>query len=446
MTGRAAKPRWQAVRVISAVLDRAGSLAEAGEHNVESDGDSDPRDAAFARHLAYGVLRWLNALEWLAGALLDHPLKRRDLDIHRLILVGLFELWKGDSAQHAAINETAECARVAGKPWAVGLVNAVLRRFQRERSEWLRRLESRPERFAHPEWLVERIRSDWPDDWESILEANNRQAGLWLRVNRTRADVRGTTEEFEAAGFETRRQPHAQHALEVIPPAPVEQLPGFADGSWSVQDPAAQLATDWLDPQPGQRVLDACAAPGGKTCHILEAVQDVQVVALDRSPRRLDRLQENAQRLGLWHSERLDAVCADASQAEAWWDGEPFDRILLDAPCTATGVIRRHPEIKWLRTPVQLEEAVALQASLLKSLWPLLKPGGILVYATCSILRDENNQQIRHFVEYSGELRPQPRPEARQLAYGRESGEGRQVLPGEADMDGFFYARLRAHS
>ncbi len=441
---RTDNPRLLAARGVGRVLDASLSLQDGAEPGLEEGGDCDPRDAAFARHLAYGVLRWLGALEWLARQLLDKPLKRRDQDIHRLILVGLFELWKGDAAEHAAINETAECARTSGKPWAVGVINAVLRRFQRERDEWLGRLASRPERFAHPDWLVERIRSDWPDDWESILEANNRQAGLWLRVNRTRADVRETAEEFEAAGFETYRHPHAQHALEIVPPAPVEQLPGFADGSWSVQDPAAQLATGWLDPQPGQRVLDACAAPGGKTCHILEAVQDVQVVALDRSRARLDTLQENAQRLGLWESGRLTTLCADATQTDAWWDGEPFDRILLDAPCTATGVIRRHPEIKWLRTPDRLEEAVALQASLLKSLWPLLKPGGILVYATCSILSDENSQQIRHFVECFGESRPQPRPEARQLAYGRESGDGRQVLPGESDMDGFYYARLRA--
>lgn len=432
-------PRLAATALISAVLDARGTLSEADESLPAGAAGSDPRDAAFARHLAYGVLRWLSALEWLAGELLDRPLKPRDRDIHRLILVGLFELWKGGSAEHAAVNETADCARMAGKPWAVGLINAVLRRFQREREALLEKLGERSERFAHPEWLIERLKADWPEDWQAILEANNRPAGLWLRVNRTRSTLKQLEHLFGDAGLEAHRHPHAPDALEVRPAAPVEQLPGLEEGLWSVQDPAAQLAPQWLDPEPGQRVLDACAAPGGKACHFLEAFPDIRLTALDRSESRLRRLIDSAGRLGHAASGRLAIIAGDALHPETWWDGTPFDRILLDAPCTSTGVIRRHPEIKWLRGAAQVEDAAKMQARLLRSLWPLLKAGGILVYCTCSVLGDENSEQTRRFLEFHADARREPR----EADYGRPSGAGRQILPGEADMDGFFYARLR---
>ena len=419
-------PRLAAARLVGAVLDNGASLTEA----VVPGKRMDARDAAFARHLAYGVLRWLSALDWLASQLMERPFKRSNQDVQRLLLVGLFELWKNESGHHAAVNETAECARKLGKPWAVGVINAVLRRFQRERGTWLERLDSTDARFAHPEWLVERLRGDWPEDWPAILEANNEPAGLWLRVNQARADLRSVADAMAGAGFTTRGHPYAPNALEVSPPAPVEGLPGFKEGLWSVQDPAAQLAIGWLDPQPGQSVLDACAAPGGKAFHVLASVADVRVLALDRSAPRLERLRQDAERLGLSSTERLQVRSGDATHPEDWWDGVPFDRILLDAPCTATGVIRRHPEIKWLRTPAQVEEAMNLQARLLRTLWPLLKTGGILVYATCSVLRDENSEQITRFIDDHGDARP----EGREVDYGR---------PGEAGMDGFFYVRIR---
>jgi 16S rRNA (cytosine967-C5)-methyltransferase len=432
-------PRLSAVNLIGRVLDGNKSLSEAQlEPEFETNGE-DKRDAAFARHLSYGVLRWLGSLEWLAAKLLKRPLKKRDRDIQRLILIGLFQLWKEDSAEHAAVNETAECARLAGKPWAVGVINAVLRRFQREKVEWLGELQEQPERHAHPAWLMDALKSDWPTDWQAIVEANNHQAGLWLRVNRTRSDVQEVSCQISEAGFEVRRHDHAPDAIEVSPAASVEQLPGFSEGHWSVQDPAAQMAAAWLDAQPEQRVLDACAAPGGKTCHILEHTPEARVLALDRSESRLDRLRRNANRLGLDDPDHLNVVAADALHPEGWWDGVPFDRILLDAPCTATGVIRRHPEIKWLRDPMQVKESVRLQYRLLSGLWPLLKAGGILVYSTCSVLSDENSKQISRFIENHGDAQPAP-PE---VDYGRESGCGRQIFPGESDMDGFFYARIR---
>jgi len=425
--------RLAALGLLAAVLDGRHNLSESEPGLPATD-----RDRAFARHLVYGVLRWLPSLEWLARQLLEHPLKQRDRDVHRLVLQGLFELWRDDSAPHAAINESAECARSLGKPWAVGLVNAVLRRFQRERADLLQRLETHDERFAHPDWLLSRLRADWPGDWLEIITANNGQAPLWLRVNRSAGgpDPAGLLSE---AGFEVTRHPAAPDALKVEPAAAVDRLPGFAEGLFSVQDPAAQLAADLLELRDGLEVLDACAAPGGKACHILEISPGVRLTALDRNPDRLERIRENLDRSGVSAANDLRLAAADATDTASWWDGVPFDRILLDAPCSATGVIRRHPEIKWLRTPRQVTEAVILQATLLERLWPLLKPGGILLYATCSVLRAENPEQIARFAGRHPDAEPFPIG----AGWGRELVHGRQILPGEQEMDGFFYARLR---
>lgn len=429
-------PRLLALDAVTAVLDRQRNLEEA---KALAPGTLDPRDISFARHLAYGVLRWLAALEWIAAQLLERPLKSRDRDIHRLILLGLFELWKESSAQHAAVNETAECARRLCKPWAVGLINAVLRRFQREQSKLTEQLSNQIEQYAHPGWLVQRLQADWPDHWQVILDEGNRPGELWLRVNVAKSSVEAVMTEIRKSGFEADAHPFANAAVKVTPAAPVNQLPGFTEGMWSVQDPAAQLAVDWLSLQPGHHVLDACAAPGGKACHILESTSGVRLMALDRSEGRLNLLRGNMERLQLGTEEKPEIVCADASDVGSWWNGVPFDRILLDAPCTATGVIRRHPEIKWLRSEEQLAQVTQQQAKLLRRLWPLLKAGSILVYTTCSILRDENDRQIRLFLDdHADAVSSGP-----DLPYGHALAEGRQVLPGEFSMDGFYYARLR---
>ncbi len=432
----AGNARLAALELLSRVLDQGRNMSEAG---AEAETRlPDPRDRAFARFLAFGVLRWLSALDWLAAQLLKRPLKRRDRDVHRLILIGLFQLWQEGTAHHAAVNESAESARALGKPWAVGLVNAVLRRFQRERDGLLTRLGGRDERFAHPGWLLQALRRDWPDDWAAIAEANNQAAGLWLRIRRG-ADRAALAGHLADAGFTTAAHPDAPDALRVEPAVTVDALPGFAAGLVSVQDPAAQLAADLLELAPGQRVLDACAAPGGKTCHILEAEPGVQLTALDHSPDRLERITENLQRLGFEGQSGLRLAAADAAEPGDWWDGVPFQRILLDAPCTATGVIRRHPEIKWLRDREQVATATELQGRLLERLWPLLETGGILLYATCSVLSDENNRQIRQFLAHRSDAEVMPL----HADWGHSLDHGRQILPGERDMDGFYYARLR---
>jgi 16S rRNA (cytosine967-C5)-methyltransferase len=426
--------RLGAVTLLAAVLDRGLNLSEAGTDGLPEAA----RDQAFARHLAYGVLRWLGALEWLAGALLERPLKPRDRDVHRLLLVGLFQLWQDQAAAHAAIHEAAEGARQLGKPWAVGVINAVLRRFQRERDAWLARLARCDERFAHPPWLLDRLRQDWPADWEAIAAANNQPAPLWLRLRRG-ADREALQQRFVRGGFSCATHPDVPGALAVTPAVAAEDIPGFREGQVSVQDPAAQLAAGLLQLAPGLRVLDACAAPGGKACHILELCPEVELTALDRSPERLERVRENLDRLGLAAGPGLRLLAADALEPDGWWDGKGFQRILLDAPCSATGVIRRHPEIKWLRSPQQVGEAVRLQARLLDRLWSQLEPGGILLYATCSVLNDENSRQVEQFLARHADATGTPM----NARWGRELGQGRQILPGDRDMDGFFYALLR---
>lgn len=426
--------RLAALKLLASVLDSGNNLSDAESGNKQADA----RDRAFSRHLAYGVLRWLSALEWLASQLLRKPLKQKDRDIQRLILLGLFELWKGDGAPHAAIHESAESARKLGKPWAVSVINAVLRRFQREQDDLLAQLQKCDERYAHPQWLLQLLKADWPDDWQDIARANNQPGPLWLRMNR-QLSTDETLEGLAEGGFTTDLHSMVPEAVKISPAASVALLPGFDQGRISVQDPAAQLAAGLLDLTDHHRVLDACAAPGGKSCHILEKSPGVSLIALDQSTSRLERVKENLQRLKFVPGDKLKLLTANAAETSEWWDGVPFDRILLDAPCTATGVIRRHPEIKWLRSPAQVDEAVAVQALLLKQLWPVLEPGGILLYATCSILKIENSAQIQQFLD----LNPDAEAIEINAGWGRNLDYGRQILPGEHEMDGFFYAILR---
>jgi 16S rRNA (cytosine967-C5)-methyltransferase len=424
-------PRLAALKALAEVLDENRNLGDSEAlARIQ-----DSRDAALARNLTYGVLRWLSALEWLAAGLLARPIKKREIDVQRLVLLGLQQLWHDHTASHAVVNETAECARLLGKPWAVALINAVLRRFQREREALLNSMEQAGKQFAHPDWLLREIQQDWPSQWQEIVEANNRQAALWVRINRQRADDTALRSQLQQAGFTAGAHAFARDAISISPAAAVDRIPGFETGWLSVQDPAAQLARDLLNPRSGERILDACAAPGGKTAHLLESCAGLALTALDKQPQRIEQIRENLDRLGL----SATTLANDAMETAAWWDGEKFHKILLDAPCSATGVIRRHPEIKWLRSSAQVDAVVRTQAGLLAALWPLLEPGGLLVYATCSILKRENILQIQRFLaEHADAVLEDPVVE-----WGTAGPLGRQIMPGEAGMDGFFYAVLR---
>ncbi|MDX1514125.1 MAG: 16S rRNA (cytosine(967)-C(5))-methyltransferase RsmB [Gammaproteobacteria bacterium] len=399
-------------------------------------GLSGPRERRLARELAYGVMRWWPRLAATLAELLDHPLKRKDLDIEVLILLGLYQLLYTRIPPHAAVAETVAMTRSLRKSWASGLANATLRRFDRERQTLLARIEGiDAARFAHPDWLIGELRDAWPGEWKDILVAANARPPMTLRVNARRGTRGNYMEALGTAGVGATSAPFTDFGVILDEPVDVDSLPGFRDGLVSVQDAAAQLAAPLLSLEPGHRVLDACAAPGGKTAHILETGADLsEVVALDASPERVARLKQTLERLSL----KCRVVHADATQTEDWWDGKPFDRILLDTPCTATGIIRRQPDIKFRRSPKDLSRLKKIQSELLESLWPLLARGGLLLYATCSVLPQENRQRVAEFLSSRTDVEIQPIDSA----WGRPDDFGRQILTGEHGMDGFYYALL----
>lgn len=396
-------------------------------------------ERALCQELSYGTLRWLPRLELILKQLLNKPLKPKDRDIHNLMLVGLYQLDQLEIPHHVAVSETVAVTKRLKKEWARGLVNAVLRRFLREQKQLTAKVEeNEAAASAHPEWLLQAIKEDWPDHWQAIVDANNARPPMTLRVNRRHQSRQRYLEELEASDLTAHAAKHADDAITLERPVAVERLPGFDEGRVSVQDGAAQLAAGLLKLQPGQRVLDACAAPGGKTCHILECCPELELTALDLEATRLARVEENLSRLKL----RATLIAGDAADPSGWWDGRPYDRILFDAPCSATGVIRRHPDIKLLRRADDIPQLTELQGKILNALWPLLKPGGMLLYATCSILRRENDQQLAKFLA--------DREDSYELPLAVEWGEaqqvGRQILPGQDGMDGFYYACIKKGS
>lgn len=432
-----ASSRAVAAQVLVAVLRDGVHLNTALRQLRPS--DLPARDAALIQELCYGVLRFQPRLEFWLTRLLNRPLKPPDLDVHALLLAGLYQLVAMRVPPHAAVKETAEACRMLGKLWAVKLLNAILRRFQREQA--LLRVaadEDEVAHYMHPRWFIERLRIDWPEHWPVVLDANNTRPPFSLRVNRLRAQRDDLLKTLAASGIAAQPCSISADGLILEHAVDVESLPGFAAGDFSVQDEAAQLAASLLDVQAGMRVLDACAAPGGKTGHILEMYPDAaEVVALDSDAMRSKRIRENLDRLGL----QATLQVADAARPEDWWDGRGFERILLDAPCSATGVIRRHPDIKARRRAEDIGVAANLQARLLAALWPLLAPGGKLLYVTCSVLAEENGRQVEAFVAAHEDVQPIPLPEA----WGIAAGPGRQLLPGQSNMDGFYYACLRKH-
>ena len=390
-------------------------------------------DAALIQELCFGVARWWPQLDALSGLLLQRPLKSRDGDIRALIALGLYQLEHTRVAPHAALAETVEAARVLGKPWARGLVNALLRRYQRERATLLQRVDAEPTaKYCLPAWLLERLQHAWPSDWESIVVALRERPPMTLRVNRLRLGRDAYRERLGEALAEPVGA--AESALVLKQPVAVSALPGFAQGEVSVQDAGAQLAAALLQPQAGERILDACAAPGGKSCHLLELAPQARLTAIDIDPQRLRRVRENLARLGL----QAEVCQGDAAAPGGDWAARSYQRILLDVPCSATGVIRRHPDIKLLRKAQDIQRLIETQQRILHAIWPLLAPGGLLLYATCSLLPEENQLQVSRFLEQQSEARER----VIQADWGRACAVGRQTLPGEDMMDGFYYASL----
>lgn len=442
--------RATAARVLTQV-QYGQSLAQclpAAEEKIELD------DIPFLRELCYGSCRWYFRLNALAKMLLEKPFQDHDEDLHQLLIIGLYQLDIQKKAAHAAIFETVEAAIKLDKPYCKGVINACLRRYEREHVELNQSLGDNPVTLhSHPKWLVKALKKAWPDSYLDIMAANNQHPPFCIRVNQQHHTRKQYLDLLEQAGIAARAGTFAKHSIYLDHAINVFELPGFEEGWCSVQDEAAQLAAELLAPQAGEHILDACAAPGGKTCHILESANDLNVTAIDLEEKRLMRVVENLERLQL----NAKTIACDANNLDAWWDGQLFDRILLDAPCAAIGVIRRHPDIKLLRRKEDIEQLADVQLGLLKTLWSTLKPGGRLVYATCSIMPLENAAVIDTFIQIQNDADHDVQIYSLQdKRWGIESGQGRQLFPHleipsdqldsdekiEQGHDGFYYAVL----
>lgn len=426
--------RAVAAQVLNKVLTEGQSLSQL---LPEASGQLPERDQGLLQELCFGVCRQAHRLERQSRELLRKPLKSRDGDVLALIYLGLYQLFHLRTPDHAAISATVQAARELKKPWAASLINATLRSAQRQSDHLHQQLQHDLQyQHSHPQWLQERIRRAWPEHWQSVLTANNSHPPLTLRVNQQQTSRAQYLEALSLANLPAQATTHSPWGVQLEKAVNTQLLPGFAEGWASVQDEAAQLAAGLLQLAPGQRVLDACCAPGGKTSHILELEKDLLgLLALDSDAQRITRVQENLQRLGL----KAQLTVADAGAPEVWWDGKLFDRILLDAPCSATGVIRRHPDIKLLRRANDIAKLVELQQRLLTALWPTLAPGGYLLYATCSVLPEENEQNVAAFLAQTESAMHCPID----ATWGLERAIGRQILPEIDGQDGFYYALLQ---
>ncbi|CRG51294.1 16S rRNA (cytosine(967)-C(5))-methyltransferase RsmB [Yersinia wautersii] len=416
-----------AAKAISQVLDQGQSLSTILPELQKNISD---KDRALLQELCFGTLRVLPQLEWCIQQLMARPMTGKQRVFHYLIMVGLYQLIYTRIPPHAALAETVEGATVLKRPQLKGLINGVLRQFQRQQVELLERAVNNDSHYLHPSWLLARIKQAYPAQWQQILDANNQRPPMWLRVNRLHHSRSEYLELLTQADINAEPHPIYRDAVRLITPCAVNHLPGFELGWVTVQDASAQGCVDLLDPQNGEQILDLCAAPGGKTTHILEAAPKSHVLAVDIDEQRLSRVKENLQRLQLQAVVRV----GDGRTPDTWCGDQQFDRILLDAPCSATGVIRRHPDIKWLRRDRDISELAQLQSEIIEAIWPKLKHGGVLVYATCSILPEENQQQIAAFL--------QRHSEAQLTETGTTAAPGKQNLPHPEDGDGFFYAKI----
>ncbi|MGD9593070.1 MAG: 16S rRNA (cytosine(967)-C(5))-methyltransferase RsmB [Candidatus Berkiella sp.] len=392
-----------------------------------------PQNMGFVSHLCFGVLRFYPRIEVWLKQLLRQDLKEQDLDVKMLLATGLYQLFYSDTPQYAAINETVEAAKIIKKTWAKALINGVLRNALRIQEKLLSS-NMLAAQTAHPEWLVKILQAAWPSDWLKICHANLEHPPFSLCVNKSKISRDAYLSLLLENNIEGKKLEHSEDGIQLVTPCNVDALPGFKDGLLWVQDEAAQLAAYLLDVKQNQHILDACAAPGGKTAHIISREQSARVVALEKQPQRLALLNATLTRLGA----QAFVICADATETNAWWDKKHFDRILLDAPCSASGIVRRHPDIKLHRKANDIPLLVEQQKMLLEKLWPLLKPNGILLYATCSIFPQENVLLIEQFLQTHRDAKELPIMED----WGIAQKVGRQILPGNHGMDGFYYARL----
>ncbi|EJD6049324.1 TPA: 16S rRNA (cytosine(967)-C(5))-methyltransferase RsmB [Providencia rettgeri] len=413
-----------AATAINQVLDNGQSLSTVLPDLQRNIND---KDKALLQEICFGVLRYLPKLEWFISQLMEKPLTGKQRTLHYLIMVGIYQLLYTRIPPHAALAETVNGAVALKKPQLKGLINGVLRSFQRQQVQLEERITNNTSQYLHPSWLLKRLQTAYPDDWQSIIEANNQRPPMWLRVNSHHHTATQYLNLLEQSEITAHLHSSHPNAIRLDEPTAVSRLPGFEDGWSTVQDVSAQGCAELLEPQNGENILDLCAAPGGKTTHILELAPKANVIAVDIDESRLKRVKENLIRL----KQHAVVIQGDGTQPETWAQGQQFDRILLDAPCSATGVIRRHPDIKWLRRDSDINELAQLQSQILEAIWPYLKPGGTLVYATCSIMPEENGKQIHNFLSKHNDA-----------CLNDGTDAGLQILPSTNGGDGFFYARL----
>lgn len=430
--------RLIALHAITRVLDKGQSLSAVRQyvyHKLE------PRDRGLAMELVQGVLRWRWKLDAMLARCMDKPLRRKETELRYLLYMALYELSELQSPDYAVVDEAVKLSRKIRRSWASALVNAVLRRYIKQSVSIEQNLTAE-QSLSHPQWLIDLIRTDWPDQWQQILSANNQPACICLRVNTMLLSREEYLAKLQQHDIDAEPHPINHTAVTLLQQIDVTQLPGYDAGEFAVQDAGAQLAAELFDAEQGQHVLDLCAAPGGKTCHILErASNDLSMLAIDNDAERMQRVTQNLQRMRV----TADTLVADAA-SDDWYlpdeRAEQFDAILLDAPCSASGVIRRHPDIKSLRRQEDIATLVTLQQKILESAWPQLKTGGRMLYATCSVLQAENSQQVQQFLIRHGDAVELPL----NVDWGVDCSVGKQLLPGQHQTDGFYYALLIKHN
>jgi 16S rRNA (cytosine967-C5)-methyltransferase len=438
MKATAATARSLAAHALARIL-REGITLDAALSDALAAGD--PALVSAVRSLSYGAVRGYYRHEAILRSLVSTPVRSLDHLVRALLSVALYELEDERTPQYAVVDAAVRTAKATDAARAAGLINAVLRRYLRERTSVDAEIARHPAfRHASPPWLADMVRADWPVRWTQVLAAGDTQAPMWLRVNSRRTTTDAYLQTLRQAGIAARAEARVPYAVALDEPCDVHHLPGFQEGLVSVQDLGAQCVAFPLGLAPGQRVLDACAAPGGKTALIAEREPGLaKLVAVDADPQRLERVRENLQRGAL----AADLVCGDAGAPESWWDGVPFDRILIDAPCSALGVIRRHPDIRLRKSPSDIAKLPSLQQRLLTAAWPLLARGGRLVYATCTLTRRENRDLVAAFTAVTRDaISVSSEAWDGWPNFGEADAQGRQILPGEAGADGFYYAAL----
>ncbi|TBR43945.1 16S rRNA (cytosine(967)-C(5))-methyltransferase RsmB [Marinomonas agarivorans] len=433
MTEKVSDARLVAVYILQSLLLNQGSLTS---QLSKQQTKVKPEQQALLKELCFGVARYYPQLNSFALHMLEKPFNEKDMDLYAILLSGLYQIEYMSTPAHAVVNEAVKNTSTIKKAWAGKLINAVLRRYLRDAETIKQQLKDMPSvQECHPKWLLKRFKKHWPTEYEQIITANNARAPMCLRTNLSRVSRETEIETLEKHQLFAQKGQFSHSAIYLNTPTSVENIPNFYAGDVSVQDEAAQLSAELLMPNAGDKILDACAAPGGKTGHLLESAPSIELTAIEIEQWRLAKIKENLDRLSL----SANLICADASKLDTWWDGQLFDKVLLDAPCSATGVIRRNPDIKINRKPADIDNLVAIQANLLRNVWQVLKPNGLFLYATCSLMPEENNLQIEQFVHEQDDVEVVDL----NVAWGKPLNYGRQLFPQLGTHDGFYYCLLR---